>query len=49
MPEIKILKHPGVSGVNVATEVLAREAAKLKPMYTLDMGTGTGYVAIYLS
>ena len=47
--EIQIKNKFGVSGVGIETKSLADEALKLKKEYILDMGTGTGYTAIFLA
>jgi len=45
---ITIKKIRGVSPVGEETKIIAREAAKLHPQTMLDMGCGTGFIAIYL-
>ena len=49
MSEIQIKNKFGVSGVGIETKILANEALKLKKEHILDMGTGTGYTAIFLA
>ena len=45
---ITIKKTRGVSHVGEETKIIAKEAVKLQPKTALDMGCGTGFIAIYL-
>ncbi|MDP3940899.1 MAG: methyltransferase [bacterium] len=46
---IKIDNPPGVSPVAGDTTLLAKHIKKLKPKHALEIGTGTGFVPIYLA
>ncbi len=48
-PEIQIQERLGVAGVREDTRRLAELAHREPPGKALDMGTGTGYIAIWLA
>jgi len=45
---LRLEERKGVSPVGEETKIISREAAKLQPKTALDMGSGTGCIAIYL-
>lgn len=48
-PMVRVKSKPGVSSVNSDTEMFADWIARDAPETFLDVGTGTGYVAIHLA
>jgi len=46
---IEIISEFGVSGISTTTLILARESKKVNFEFSIDIGTGTGFIPIYLS